>query len=113
MGGVSMTDLISRSAVLEMINRTKAAAMSDEAEFTKSQRKAIRAIADLFLSVVKDISAVDAVPVVRCKDCKWWGDDDHLSTDEIKYCQFGRYMVGKNGYCVYAARMDGESEEEG
>ena len=50
---------------------------------------------------IGDLPNLDAVPVVRCRDCKWWGDDEHLATDNVKYCQFGRYMVGLNGYCVY------------
>ena len=52
--------------MLETIKRTKEAAMSGEAvTFTKSQKNAIRAISDLFLAVVKDIPAVDAVSAVH------------------------------------------------
>jgi len=45
---------------------------------------------------------IDAVPVVRCKDCKHWGMlEGPPETENIKCCEFGQYMVGANGYCVY------------
>lgn len=45
---------------------------------------------------------VDAIPVVRCRDCKHWGTDWALGeTEYVKCCEFGQYMVGANGYCVY------------
>ena len=86
-----MTDLMSRSEVLNMIERTKAASMTGEVKFTKSQQNAIRTIADLFSSVIKDTPAVDAVPVVRCKDCFYRGLSDcpiPLAPDE-GFCHIG------------------------
>lgn len=45
---------------------------------------------------------IDAVPVVRCKDCKHWGMlSAPPETENIKCCDIGGYMVGENGYCVY------------
>ena len=44
---------------------------------------------------------VDAVPVVRCKNCTRWGTGVAGETEHVKCCEFGRYMVGENGYCVY------------
>ena len=49
---------------------------------------------------------VDAVEVVRCKDCKHWKDEVSGCTDHVKCCEIGFYMVGENGYCAY-----GEKEE--
>ena len=47
---------------------------------------------------------VDAVHVVRCKDCTQWGCGLPMETDSIKCCGFGGYMVGKQGYCVYGQK---------
>lgn len=40
---------------------------------------------------------VDLVPVVRCKDCKWWDECDELD---------------ENGYCHHGERKDDESERD-
>ena len=56
-------------------------------------------------NIVKYAPSVDAVEVVRCKDCRHWGIHDMLGeTEEIKACTCGHYFVGKNGYCVYGER---------
>ena len=61
--------------------------------------------------VVEDIDnapTVDAVEVVRCKDCKHWADGVSGCTDHVKCCKIGYYMVGENGYCVYGERKTDE-----
>ena len=54
--------------------------------------------------VLKQTKTVDAVEVVRCKDCKHWSDGVAGCTDHVKCCKIGFYMVGENGYCVYGER---------
>lgn len=55
--------------------------------------------------VIDDEPTIEAVPVVRCKDCKYRRDDD--------FCG-GRgwpaQLVPDDGYCDRGARMDGDSE---
>ena len=54
---------------------------------------------------IRNQPTIDAVEVVRCKDCKNWKHLDHLGcTDFVKLCKWGGYMVGANGYCVYGER---------
>lgn len=53
---------------------------------------------------------VDAVPVVRCKDCKY-----SCCISESRYCAHCNYPfadceVDDNFYCAYGARMDGDAE---
>lgn len=31
----------------------------------------------VLLEDIEKAPTVDAVPVIRCKDCKWWRDSDH------------------------------------
>lgn len=38
----------------------------------------------------------------RCKDCVHWSDSVAGATEHVKLCTVGGYMVGENGYCVYA-----------
>ena len=47
---------------------------------------------------------VDAVEVIRCKNCDHWKDSVSGCTDHVKFCEIGFYMVGENGYCVYVER---------
>ena len=49
---------------------------------------------------------VDAVPVVRCRDCKWW--EKGQTTDGVKgFCPISGCCEGPDFYCA-----DGERREE-
>ena len=54
---------------------------------------------------LNDMPTVDAVEVVRCKDCKWLYDgmDDYC-------CRSHRGLVGicENSFCSYGERKDGD-----
>lgn len=54
---------------------------------------------------VEEIPTVEAVPVVRCKNCKHWGIGVAGETEHVKCCEYGKYMVGENGYCVYGEKV--------
>jgi len=43
-----------------------------------------------FMQRFMDAPTVDAVPVVRCKDCKWWDNDENSP--------YGYCMAMKHGY---------------
>ena len=38
----------------------------------------------------------------HCKDCSHWVDGCAGCTEYVKLCEVGHYMVGENGYCLYA-----------
>lgn len=87
-----MNDLISRAA---LINYIKAWDIGNGIAHDQST----------FIDAVNAQEVVDAVEVVRCKDCKHWGIHKLLGeTEKIKACTFGHYFVGENGYCVYGER---------
>ena len=44
--------------------------------------------------------------IVHCKDCKHWGTGVAGETENVKCCEYGKYMVGENGYCVYGESSD-------
>ena len=62
------------------------------------------ALHDFMPQLIDEQPTVDAVEVVRCKDCKHWADGVAGCTDHVKCCKIGYYMVGENGYCVYGER---------
>ena len=41
------------------------------------------------------VESVDAVPVIRCKDCEWWNNG---------YCSLRLDYVRPNDYCSYGER---------
>lgn len=47
-------------------------------------------------------AAVDAVPVVRCKDCKWY------DRTECCNCKYMNDFVEDNDYCSFGERKDCE-----
>lgn len=49
---------------------------------------------------------VDAVEVVRCKDCIRWMKDVAGCTDFVGRCAYANYMIGANGYCLYGERKE-------
>lgn len=56
--------------------------------------------------VIQGMPTVDAVPVVRCKDCKYWRDTDHT-------CR-GHSLVSPmtaDDFCSYGVRKDGNRDE--
>lgn len=87
-----MNDLISRAALLQEFETENACHSYNLWHIT-----GIKAF-------IESAPAVDAEEVIRCKDCKHWGTGVAGETDEVKCCEFGKYMVGANGYCVYGER---------
>ena len=68
--------------------------------------------------ILNNVSAVDAVEVVRCKDCKYWGDEDGISEkDGIRFarcnihnhCMHGEYIgwcPKEDDFCSYGERRE-------
>lgn len=54
--------------------------------------------------VLAQAPTVDAVPVIRCRDCKRWLKDVAGCTDYVGRCEYANYMVSASGYCVYGER---------
>lgn len=55
--------------------------------------------------MIEDAPTVEAVPVVHCKNCKHWGTGVAGETEHVKCCEYGKYMVDENGYCVYGEKV--------
>ena len=64
----------------------------------------------VFMGDVDRMPTIDAVPVVRCKDCKYKG---HLqgATDEAYVCVVGwglRGIVAEEDYCSYGVKKEAD-----
>ena len=56
----------------------------------------------LWRNVVSKAPAVDAVEVVRCKDCKWRQQDDV----NRNFCGLGDFYCGDTDFCSRGERKD-------
>ena len=64
--------------------------------------------------VLEKAPTVDAVPVVRCRDCigrsTWYNDAEY----GCAICGMsGMYPKSEDGYCSYGIRKDDEKDDEG
>ena len=44
--------------------------------------------------------------ICHCKECIHWVNGVPGCTEHVKFCSIGKYMVGKNGYCVYGEKKN-------
>lgn len=77
----------------------------------KKKENTIRAVmADVVTPIVVSQPTVDAVPVVKCRDCKHWVDNDGFNHDHGAECSMMRMWMQPGDYCSYAKRRE-EAEE--
>lgn len=99
-----MADLISRAAAIdaiisETIDKVCKASPSEDNGWVGGIRDAINA--------VEEVNAVDAAPVVRCKDCKYWYAEIGASTGWLP-CQ--EIATDRNWYCASGKRREQDAE---
>lgn len=91
-----MGDLISRAGAIKAIceDGTK---LEQEGRYILLMASRKQRDAD----ILSALPTVDAVPVVRCKDCKWcdMGECEH---------KFGLLVANDENYCSYGVRKDGD-----
>ena len=63
------------------------------------------------MKIVKELTAVDAVPVVRCKDCRHRGNFSrcpmaHIGSGDPPYDESEDYTID-DGFCNYGEKKDG------
>ena len=61
--------------------------------------------------VLFEMPTIDAVEVVRCKDCKWW-KSKYMRLGERKVCVIEAYEPVRNEdeYCSWAERREDETD---
>ena len=71
-------------------------------------------------SFINDAPTIDAIPVVRCRECKYWGDEDGTlpRSDGVLFarCKVHNYLLDgrhtgwcltENDFCSYGERKEG------
>lgn len=59
---------------------------------------------------IKALPVADVVPVVRCKDCKYFDSDDNW-LDKWEYCKKNCIDVSDDWFCKSGMRKDKEDEK--
>ena len=111
-----MNDLISRSALIAHIGDLGIDPEDDTTFLTTGQACAIAH--KCIVEMVKEEPAVDAVEVVRCKDCKmcmlWRKPTDtvigdcrirKMNSEDEEFC-----MVGADDFCSHGKKRSGEHD---
>ena len=66
------------------------------------------------ISEIEKLPTVDAVPVVRCRECMHWkptGSKAGNSFSDMEYiggCEFTNYCRRESDFCSYGERKDGD-----
>ena len=58
-----------------------------------------------FFDEIDRTPTIDAVPVVRCKDCKWWGVSEYNTR---KVCKKFSGVRDENDFCSGAERSEND-----
>ena len=76
----------------------------------RAQASHLIAAFDTVGEMVDDCSTIDAVPVVRCKDCKYY----YKEADGYEMCDNteGYDHVTEDGFCAWAVRKHGERKDD-
>ena len=75
---------------------------------------------ETIFDTIRRVPTIDAVPVVRCKDCKWWDKKDESPYGYCHACKHGHwsehweisiYRTYKGDwYCADGERKDNETD---
>ena len=100
-----MSDLISRSALKEEMVKDLAASI-----YMSEMRKTDIAIR--VLNRIDEAPAVDAVPVVRCRECAYAWKAKRTGTLYCELHESYAFAVRPDGYCSRGAKMRGDADAE-
>lgn len=95
--------------------------MSAQAQITDDLNRLVNFAAHSKIQrLIADTPTVDAVPVVRCRECKYWGDEDGKlqNSDGALFarCKIHNYLLDgrhtgwcptENDFCSYGERKEG------
>lgn len=58
--------------------------------------------------IIDEEPSIDAVPVVRCKDCKYWHREIYNGIEYFNFssCDLNHYGDGRDFYCADAERKE-------
>lgn len=106
-----MDDLISREGLLDYLRKDFGFHFPFYDGTRLGTTQLLVTMNDVIAAIQHNVPTIEAEPVVHCKECRHWGTGHCAETDAIKVCEYAKYMVGGNGYCVYGEKMDGKDKK--
>ena len=91
--GEPMSDLISRQAAIKILRESE--------EYDADIPNRADGVRDAIIDIMS-LPTIDAIPIVRCKDCK-----HHINHD--KRCKVWNHGVPEYGYCYEGVRKDDDN----
>ncbi len=82
--------------------------LSDNVIFMWNRRYNRQDKESIFPKEIKESPAVDAVEIIRCKDCKYYCRMRYALDDDTYTCRFRRGRVNPNDFCSYGERKKDE-----
>ena len=82
----------------------------NESDYDFGRNQAFDYVADI---LIDDAPTIDAVEVVRCKDCRWWnGSKETMHNNHLcrNWSKFGSINTSADDFCSYGERKGGDSE---
>lgn len=61
------------------------------------------------LRSIDSAPTIDAVPVVRCRECYYWESGEN-PCEKWEYCNFHRIGIGPHDFCSYGERKEDDHE---
>lgn len=110
-----MADLISREAAIDAI---VSVTVFPDADYIKNlcenpsnSEDWLGGVCDA-INAVEDVNAVDAVPVVRCRECRNWETDwkPNNSIDGEHFCPMISSVISGEWFCAYGERRDDDGK---
>lgn len=94
---MSKTELIDKRMLIDALNRV--AMFHHETHIPMVEHD--------FRELINNMPTVNAVPVVRCKDCKHYSHDVDANEGEWDCCRVYGMFVNPNDFCSEGERKDG------
>ena len=110
-----MSDLISRETLLKALRKEQRECEKDGEEFGGESILYAEVFGDA-IDMVKNLPTVDAVEVVRCRDCKYWSgrNDKPGEVTAIGYCDHPNHHImplRAGWYCADGTKMDAKEDD--
>ena len=92
-----MSELINKRVLLDALNEVS----------MNHHKSTIPMVEHDFRELINEMPTVDAVPVVRCKDCKYCEQRKTVNYLPFCFCILYDFSVRNLHYCSYGERKDG------